>query len=117
MSRDLAFEALAEVTNTHWEAGRGELNFSLAGIRKQTENMLTDELLAAEIRTRADLYRQVFPNMTLSPTALNKHWERVVAEKPKPSGSNLSADRPPSLPLSRREQNLQEARKILEMFK
>ena len=113
MRKDLAFEALADVTNTNWETGRGELNFSLASIRKQTENLLNDEQLADEIRARADFYREVFPGAALTPAALNKHWERVVAERPRPSGVNLTAEHPSTLP-PRHQQGLTEVRKLME---
>ena len=37
MSRDYAYEALAEITSTDWAVGRGELNSALRDIRKQAE--------------------------------------------------------------------------------
>lgn len=79
MSRDYAFEALAEVTNTDWNVGRGELNAALKQIREQSE--ITDAyLLADEIHARAKLYRRVMGDAILTPTALAKHWARVVEE-------------------------------------
>jgi len=115
MSRDYAYEALAEVTSTDMSVGRGQLNAALRDIRNQSE--LTDSyLLAAEIHDRAKMYRRVFPDIALTPTALAKHWVRVEAESTKVRGQNLSADGPSSLPGSRREQNLEEARKVLAML-
>lgn len=79
MARDYAFEALAEVTNTDWNAGRGELNAGLKSIKEQSE--ITDSyLLADEIHKRAKLYRKVMPEVMLTPTALAKHWARVYEE-------------------------------------
>jgi hypothetical protein len=63
------------------------------------------------------MYRHVFPEIALTPNALAKHWDRVKAESTKVRGQNLSAERPPSLPGSRREENLSEARKILAHLK
>ena len=69
-------------------------------------------LLSAEIHERAKMYHALWPEMSLTPSALAKHWERVKAEtkprKPLPP--------PKPLPPSRREENLAEARKILAMF-
>lgn len=79
MSRDYAFEALAEVTNTDWNAGRGELNAALKSIREQSE-IVDAYLLSDEIHKRAKLYRTVMPGVLLTPTALAKHWARVYEE-------------------------------------
>lgn len=77
--RDYGYEALAEVTDTDMNAGRGELNAALKSIREQSE---TDDgyLLADEIHARAKLYRQVMPEVMLTPSALAKHWLRVFEE-------------------------------------
>lgn len=77
--RDYAYEALAEVTGTDMAAGRGELNAALKSIKEQSE---TDDsyLLADEIQARAKLYRQVMPDVMLTPSALAKHWLRVFEE-------------------------------------
>ncbi len=74
---DLSFEALAASTGTDWNAGRGELNKAVSLIRDQMPDV-EDDLLADEIRLRAKLYRGVMPNMMLTPTALAKHWKRLV---------------------------------------
>jgi hypothetical protein len=110
--RDYAYEALAEVTASDPELARGQLNAALRDIRAQ-EPLLSDSyLLSGEIYERAKMYRALFENAALTPNALAKHWLRVKEEtKPRPRMPN-----PPSLPVSRREQNLAEARKILEMF-
>lgn len=116
MSRDYAYEALAEVTSTDMAVGRGALNAALRDIRKQEPDLTDSYLLSAEIHDRAKMYRQVFPEVALTPTALSKHWLRVKEAAPKRGGANLTAEHPSSLPGSRREQNLEEARKILAMF-
>ncbi len=114
--RDYAYEALAEVTGTDMNVGRGQLNAALRDIKLQTE--LDDSyILGAEIHERAKMYRRVFPDVALTPTALAKHWVRVEAESGKVKGQNLSAGVTKPLPQSNRERNLEEARKILAKFK
>lgn len=88
---DLGWEALVEVTNATPASERGALNAALAQIREAASD-LTDEELASEIKHRAGVYRQTFPGMALTPTALAKHWERIPLEAPKPTYS----DAPPS---------------------
>lgn len=78
-AREYDFEALAEVTGTDWTAGRGELNSALKSIREQSE-ISDGYLLADEIHVRAKLYRQVMPDVMLTPSALAKHWLRVFEE-------------------------------------
>lgn len=82
MERNYAFEALAEVTSTDWNAGRGELNAALKSIKQQSE-IEDDYLLADEIHTRAKMYHSVWPELTLTPNALAKHWLRVFEEADK----------------------------------
>ena len=120
--RDYAFEALAEVTASDPAVARGALNAALRDIRTQTPELaeLSDSyLLSAEIHERAKLYRQVFADAALTPTALSKHWLRLPEEasKLKRGGTNLHVGESSSLPPSRREENLEEARKILEKLK
>lgn len=90
MSRDYAFEALAEVTGTDWTTGRGELNAALKSIREETE--VTDSYLLADlIHKRATMYRDVMPEVMLTPNALAKHWRRVLEEserKSRPQSTN-----------------------------
>jgi hypothetical protein len=82
-TRDYAFEALAEVTNTDWNAGRGELNSALKSIREQSPEIQDSYLLGAEIHDRAKLYGQVMgAEILLTPNALAKHWKRVAEAKP-----------------------------------
>ena len=89
--RDYAYEALAAVTSTDTTAGRGELNAALKSIREQTE-IEDSYLLADVIHKRAKMYRDVMPDVMLTPTALAKHWQRVLDESGrKPQATNQSA--------------------------
>lgn len=111
--RDYSFEALAEETNTDWAEGRGQLNAALASIRRQSE-IEDDYLLSCEIHDRAKMYRALFTDASMTPTALAKHWLRVKEETSrKRGGVNLHADPPSSLP-PMHERNLGEARKLME---
>jgi hypothetical protein len=111
--RDYSFEALADVTNTDWNEGRGQLNAALASIRRQCE-IEDDYLLSCEIYERSKMYRTLYSDVSLTPTALAKHWIRVKEETKKVrGGANLTAERNSSLP-PRREQNLEEARKLMK---
>ena len=82
--RDYAYEALAEVTDAHTEANRGELNVALKQIRQQCD--LDGYELSLEIHTRAAQYRRVMGDALLTPTALAKHWVRVAAESGRTRG-------------------------------
>lgn len=81
--RDLAWEALVETTHANPAMERGKLNAALKAIR---EAALVDGLhpdsLPAEIHRRADAYREKWPGLTLTPTALATHWFRVVLAAP-----------------------------------
>lgn len=96
--RDYAYEALAEVTNAHPEANRGEINISLKSIREQAQ-IDDNYLLAAEIRDQATRYRAVMGDALLTPTALSKHWVRVRAETERPpKGTNLTSHKDDECP-------------------
>lgn len=83
-TRDFAFEALAEVTNTDWTAGRGELNAALKSIRLQEPEIHDGYLLSCEIHDRAKMYEVVMgTEILLTPSALAKHWLRVKEQMPK----------------------------------
>lgn len=120
--RDLAYEALAQVTASDQDIARGELNAALRDIRKMEPEVaeLEDSYLLADlIRARAKMYRTVFGGVALTPTALSKHWLRVLEEhnQLKRGGTNLHVEvRGPEHKPSSRERNLEEARKILAMF-
>jgi hypothetical protein len=79
--RDLAWEALVKETAANPAMERGALNTALRAIREAafTEG-LTEEGLPAEIGLRCAAYRRTFPNLTLTPTALAKHWFRVMVQ-------------------------------------
>lgn len=79
VKRDYAYEALAETTGTDPTEGRGALNAALRSIKDQA-GIDDSYLLADEIHVRAKLYRQVMPEVVLTPNALAKHWVRVVEE-------------------------------------
>jgi len=84
--KDYAFEALAEATNTDWNTGRGELNAALRSIKEQSPEIDDNYVLSYEITHRANLYRQVMGDgILLTPSALAKHWKRVVEQKPRPA--------------------------------
>ena len=107
---DHAWEALVEVTGANVSQERGALNRALAGIRLQTSELdVSGEELAIMIHHQGTLYREVFPAMPLTCSALAKWWGRLeeeaqrlrdletakataLEEKRKTRGSNLSAD-------------------------
>lgn len=112
--RDYAFEALAEVSAADPAVARGELNAALKQIRLQEPDLAPLDksyLLGAEVHERAKMYRSVFSNVALTPTALAKHWQRVKAETRKAPRVPAYVDRrePPA-----RERNLEEAKKLME---
>lgn len=80
--KDLDWEALVQTTNANEAAERGRLNTSLKAIRIAWESEGgRPEDLPQEIMLRADAYRQVWPGIALTPTALAVHWKRVAAER------------------------------------
>lgn len=86
---DLSWEALVGECNASIPAERGRCNAALRLIR-QAMGDVGDENVAQEIRNRARRYRLTWPDIPLTPTALAKHWERVVSERPE-QGVNLHA--------------------------
>lgn len=81
-AKDLAWEALVEVTNANEAMERGRLNTALKAIKHawHTEGGRPEDL-AEEIPRRAQAYRTLWPGMSLTPTALAVHWKRVMAEQ------------------------------------
>jgi hypothetical protein len=78
---DHSWEALVKVTGVNPTQARGELNYTLGQIRQATEYMdLGDQELAMLIEHRASLYRQLMPDVMLTPPALWKWWDRVEGE-------------------------------------
>lgn len=80
--RDLAWEALVEVTSANEAMERGRLNTALKAIRVawQSEGGAPEDL-HEEIPRRAVAYRKMWPKMALTPTALATHWKRVMAQR------------------------------------
>ena len=78
MAVDHGWDALVAATNANVSEERGALNRSLSQIREQSG--LEGEELGREITYRAVLYREVWPEMALTATALAKHWERLPVE-------------------------------------
>ena len=76
---DLAWEALVRETASNPAMERGALNKALKAIREAyySEGLLEEDL-PGEIHTRALAYKRTFPNAALTPTALAKHWFRVM---------------------------------------
>lgn len=79
--RDLAWEALVQETAANPAMERGQLNVALRAIREAafTEG-LTEEGIPEEIRLRCEAYRRTYPGLPLTPTALAKHWFRVMVQ-------------------------------------
>jgi len=84
-SPDPAFEKLVEVTRSNPDFERGRLNAALMSIRSccDRDGIVPDDV-ALEIERRAAWYAETFPGLTLTPTALARHWYRV---EPKQSES------------------------------
>lgn len=79
---DLAFEALVRATNAVVEMERGKINVALKAIRSawEREGGMPEDL-PKEIELRADAYRNMWPMLTLTPTALATHWYRVMTQR------------------------------------
>jgi DNA-binding transcriptional ArsR family regulator len=88
--RDTAFDAMAAVTNSDPQLEGGGIAKAVNALRKHDAYVAfkeqhgkdeADAMLAAAITVRAEQYRQVFPTMALTPSALVRHWKRVQAEQ------------------------------------
>jgi hypothetical protein len=80
---DHGWEALVEVTNANVAQERGALNRALSVIRDtetRSDYRPSGEELALMIRHRANLYREVFPTMPLTASALAKWWGKLEEE-------------------------------------
>lgn len=83
--RDEAWEALVRETAANPAMERGPLNAALKAIREAAfSEGIGEDGLPTEIRLRADAYRERWPHLTLTPTALARHWFRVIAPVPQP---------------------------------
>lgn len=89
--RDLAWEALVRETHANPAMERGALNTALKAIREAaySEGLMEDGI-PVEIQLRAQAYRETFPGLALTPTALAKHWFRVMV-KPEARSSQQQA--------------------------
>lgn len=77
--RDLVFEAVAEACGLDWrndltESARGALNKAVERLRKVGA---TPE----EVARRAGSYRRRWPNVDLTPSALEKHWPQLAQDR------------------------------------
>ena len=78
---DLAWEALVEATNANPAMERGKLNAALKAIREAAlRDGIHEDSLPDEIFRRAAAYRESWPGLTLTPTALATHWFRVIVK-------------------------------------
>jgi len=79
---DICWEALVHETAANPAMERGQLNVALRAIREAafSEGLVDDEAIATEIGLRAQAYREKMPECSLTPTALAKHWFRVMVQ-------------------------------------
>ena len=70
-----------QVTRANPDFERGPLNKALASIRSccERDGIPADDV-AREIELRASYYHETFPGLTLTPTALARHWYRVLPQ-------------------------------------
>ena len=90
--RNHPWDALVEVTQADERTEGGLIGRALKTIRRVVvedhspqvfEEAATGEaLIATQIRARARLYRQRWPGVELTPTALAKNWSRVTTAQP-----------------------------------
>lgn len=75
--RDEAFEALIKATGGSverlTESGRGPANKAMSDIRKASP-----DVTAEDIWTAVEKYREQFPDSTVTPMAIAKHWDRIA---------------------------------------
>lgn len=76
---DECWEALVSETQAVPEIERGALNTALRAIRAVCHREgIHPDCIPQEIHLRADAYRRTFPNCSVTPMALAKHWKRVM---------------------------------------
>lgn len=91
--RNLPWDALVEETQADEKAEAGRIAAALKKIRELAvaesrgwptakDAELYEKLIAFEIRRRAELYRQRWPRIDLTPTALAAQWARVTTDQP-----------------------------------
>lgn len=86
--RDECFEFLVSMTgaalDTVTKGMRGEINTALRDIRA-----VMPEVTAKDMQKRADAYREKWPKVTCSPSALAKHWGSLETAAKKESGGGV----------------------------
>lgn len=92
MSRENpAWDALVEATRSNPRFERGRIAVALKAIRECCrDDGILDEDVPKEITYRAKCYREHFKGIELTPTALARHWYRVLPQK---SASDLLRER------------------------
>jgi len=90
--RNQPWDALVQVTQADEKVEAGQIARALKLIRSYVAPLLSPQVIAEpmaaeaiivrEIRGRARLYRQRWPNVELTPTALAKNWSRVTTAQP-----------------------------------
>ena len=77
-----AWAALVRSTAVDERMERGRIAVAFQAIRRaHLSDGLREEDLPAEIEWRAELYRHKWPELTLTPTALARHWYRVLPKR------------------------------------
>jgi len=78
--------------NPYYE--RGAINKALQGIRAAAfHEGLLEEDVHVEIRLRAEMYRDRWPTVELTPGALAKHWYRVAAPRDRQTEQQRTLER------------------------
>lgn len=88
--RNLPWDALVEETGADERAEKGRIARSLKTIRRicaadynlDANAELGESFIASEIRVRARLYRERWPDVELTPSALAANWSRVTTRRP-----------------------------------
>ena len=79
--KDELFEAVARACGIDWTSltpsGRGPLN---RAVKELKDVGATPD----DVKQRATRYKQVYPDVALTPMALTKHWAALSTSKPKP---------------------------------
>jgi len=82
MTQDLIFEAICEVCGWDWhnltETERGRANVATKELRTMYGE--AEAVVPMMIHERATAYREVYPEMPLTPQALTGNWSTVIEE-------------------------------------
>ena len=80
--QDLAWEAIVKATRANPAFERGRIATALSAIRECCQlDGIPEEDVPGEIELRAQYYREKWPHLDITPTALARHWYRVLPEK------------------------------------